>query len=578
MILSATWGIPSFASAVEVFGRVDKTSGTMEDQFYLTITIQDTTDANPPQLPPIEGFQVRAGGQSSQTQWINGKVSSKIDYRYILFPQRIGTFRIPAISIEIEDSILETQPIEIIVGEAQSVPQTERPIYVESSLSSTKVYLNQPILYSFEVYVQQGIRTSNLQFERPNFDNFQVTERGEPKTVQRVLQGKGYEVTTVQFVLYPLKTGTQQIGSGVLVGQQLTERKNNFPFGRGLSGFSMFNSQAKPIQLQSQPLLMEVLPFPEANQPADFSGLVGKYSMAVSASAKQLQIGESATVTVTIQGEGKAEWVTPRALQVDDSMKIYADQPVYENRMIQEKSIGIATFTYAMVPSAQGRFEVNISPLVVFDPLTQQYEQIQAESFAVNVQQSQNGEDALVIVGDNDAQKQVVKRLADDLLPIYKEVSFLKHESLDLSYSLLTLFFIPPFAVGLLLWWQKQKENSIGNQNERRNSQAAKNLKKKINHLQSEDTVFSIVIEQCLLFFREYIGDKKSAEGTAMTSREILQWLAEKGISVELKIHIQAWIEKMEMAQYAGHVEQSTNAEKVVQELLEIVDSIETSL
>jgi hypothetical protein len=66
--------------------------------------------------PDFEGIVVVSGpNMSSSFSMINGEVTQSASYSYYLEPVDIGNYYIAPASVQIEEGILETQPLEVIV-------------------------------------------------------------------------------------------------------------------------------------------------------------------------------------------------------------------------------------------------------------------------------------------------------------------------------------------------------------------------------------------------------------------------------------------------------------------------------
>lgn len=81
----------------------------------VTFTLENARGSNFV-APDFTGFQIYSGpNQSSSVSMINGVVSQQQSFSYYLVAEEIGNYYIQPASIETEEGILETEPIEIIV-------------------------------------------------------------------------------------------------------------------------------------------------------------------------------------------------------------------------------------------------------------------------------------------------------------------------------------------------------------------------------------------------------------------------------------------------------------------------------
>jgi len=95
--------------------EVSTDSILMGNYFQVTFTLENAkgSDFAP---PTFDGFNIVSGpNTSSSMSIVNGDVSQKVSYTYYLEPQDIGNYFIEPASIATAETILETQPIEVLV-------------------------------------------------------------------------------------------------------------------------------------------------------------------------------------------------------------------------------------------------------------------------------------------------------------------------------------------------------------------------------------------------------------------------------------------------------------------------------
>ncbi len=95
--------------------EVSTDSILLGNYFQVTFTLENAkgTDFAP---PTFDGFTIVSGpNTSSSMSIVNGQVSQKVSYTYYLEPRDIGNYFIAPASIVTDDTILETQPLEVLV-------------------------------------------------------------------------------------------------------------------------------------------------------------------------------------------------------------------------------------------------------------------------------------------------------------------------------------------------------------------------------------------------------------------------------------------------------------------------------
>jgi len=94
--------------------EVTNDSILLGNSFEVTFILENAQGANF-QMPEFADFALVGGpNQSSSFSMVNGDVTQTMSYSFFLEPKDIGNFYVEPASIEIDEIVLETQPIEII--------------------------------------------------------------------------------------------------------------------------------------------------------------------------------------------------------------------------------------------------------------------------------------------------------------------------------------------------------------------------------------------------------------------------------------------------------------------------------
>lgn len=539
--------------AVGFTAFVDKTQGTIEDQFELTFRVTDTRNASRPQFNAGQDFQVTYQGQASQFRTVNGKNSSHIDFRYALFPKRVGRLTIPPATVAIDGKNYQSQPIVLQVSEAANVPDQERPAFVKSFVSGPQAYPNQQVLYTFEFYVRSEINVTNLRFGKPEFSGLTVTEMESPDKVVRVLGGQAFDVYTVRRLLIPLKPGKITIDPATLSGEQVTQSSRR----------SFFGGKRTPFQMRSNPLVLEVLNFPTAGRPANFYGLVGNHQIEAKISQTALKAGDSTTLTIVHLGTGEPESFQKPTIPVPASLKVYEDQPSFLSEVQGEQQLGQATFTSALVPSESGTIDFPPLEISFFNPQTRQY---QTRTVAIpSLQVSPGEKQELTTVGGQSqgGQKFKVERLAEDLLPIHTDLEALDNTQFDARKASihLVLFLVSPLLFLLGWGWRWKMGNSSTNEAKKRKQRALSEFQDELEKIGASKLGAKDFAHSIMAALKNYIGNKSNSSRDAMTRQEVEAWLLSNSISNELTQDVKSLLEVLQSLQYGAGVSNTENLE-----------------
>lgn len=108
--------------------EISSDSVLLGNYFEVKFTLENAKGSN--FEPPAFGeFLLRGGpNTASSMTMVNGEVSQTITYSYYLEPKDIGNFWVEPASIMVEDQVLETEPVEVVVfpnpdGIKQEIPQ-----------------------------------------------------------------------------------------------------------------------------------------------------------------------------------------------------------------------------------------------------------------------------------------------------------------------------------------------------------------------------------------------------------------------------------------------------------------------
>ena len=77
------------AADISVNLKLDRSETRLTDSVQLTISVAGSRDSgSSPEIEGLEDFVVSSGGTSSRFEFINGKISSGMDYTFFIQPQK----------------------------------------------------------------------------------------------------------------------------------------------------------------------------------------------------------------------------------------------------------------------------------------------------------------------------------------------------------------------------------------------------------------------------------------------------------------------------------------------------------
>lgn len=544
---------------------IDRAEATIQDRLVLSITIEGSQSAQP-RLPDLSPFQVYSGGQQSQFNMAGGRTTLSVTHNYVLIPKQTGTFNIGAASVELDGKVYSSRPFTVRIVEASAAPQQSKDIFVTARVSNDKPYVGEQVMYTWRFF--RRVQVQDAQLLTPfEFEGFLVEDLGEVKEYKTVRGGQEFLVSEIKKALFPQEVGTLTLPGTRLQCQVLLRSRR-----RG-SIFDDFFSRGRGETkiLSSPPVEVEVRPLPAA--PSGYSGLVGDFKIAGKLSKRELKVGESATWKLTVSGTGNVQMIGEPDLPELTSFKTYDEPPTSSIQRSGSQLSGSRSYSKALVPLEAGDLTVPAVRLTYFDPEAGSYRTAQTRPVTLSIQPAEGKEELRLTESlAPTTGKVAVRILADDILPIYKDLDAVtltpfghRADGLWLA-GLLT----PPLAFFGLLFVERRRHHLASNvESVRRRSalkKALKGLDEVAKAVRDGNHREAVVLASRLL--REYVGDKVALEGSAFTPTEAGEHLARCGVEESLVRETRERLESYEAAQYAG--DQAVASDELAPELKSI--------
>lgn len=516
------------AAAIAITATADKTEATLDDYIVLQVAVEGTREE--PSLPEMSAFNVQSRGTSSQMTIVNGKISSKLEYTYILYPQKPGSFRIGPFTLRDGSRTVSSNQITLTISQAPPQQQGAAEIFVTASVDNEYPHLNEQITYTFQFCRRVKVASASLT-EQPSFDGFLSESLGKEREFQKVINGRQYLVTEIRQALFPLKTGEIEISPTTLRAAVVTQgrrnRRGNPFFGDSFFGFT----ETVPKLFRTDPIRVAVRPLPADGRPADFTNLVGRFTMTSSLSAGKARVGDSLTLTITVNGTGLLKNLQTLAVGPLEGFKVYDDKPVFKPWVTGGKAGGTLTIKKALVPLAAGELKVPAARLSFFDPEADGYKTITSSPYVVQVSPASAGETLELVQspGGTGPYKQEVKLLGRDLLPIHTGAEALRGAGPSLHPAiLLVLLLLPPAGFGTLFFFKRFRDRLAGDPGARRQKHAYRIFLKNAGVAQKAIEDESRFYQAGATALKEFLGDTLNVAGQALTASDLESLLAGK--------------------------------------------------
>jgi hypothetical protein len=557
--------------AVQVQGQVDTSQPIYaHSPFVYKIVIANGSIPDDVDLVPLGNFNPVGPSTQNSTSIVNGQMSSYVILLYQLTAPDKGEVTIPGVAVKIKGQVYHTSPVVITVAE----PGTTKQIDIETSLSTNRCYVGQPVIFTLTFYVWTDIVQSqaitNIDTQSPIFneDNFYLEDSdlqtanaqqtvlpvNGQKAIWHQDQGQhgGVDCVRVKLtkVLIPKQAGKFQIQPST-VSADIAVSKSS----RGRGGFDDFfgpQYQYKRFAISSNTLNIEVLPLAQEGKPADFYGLVGNYAITASANPTQVNVGDPITLTINIGG-GKflkpVQWPKLEAIPaMSDNFKIPSEKA---DGQIKD---GVKVFTQTIRANNDKVTEIPAIPLAFFDADKGRYVTIASKPIPLKVSPTK-----VVTGADVETQQLVsvnkeIEALKDGLSANYTAADALQNQQFSMKAALVGPAFIGLWAVPFVALLA-----SITTKIATTNSPAKKAARKRkqaysvaVKTIQTADQRSAEVNTPLAAALKQYIADKFDRVAGSLTAEDCRVLVLDHTNNTELAGQFKQTMEEIEASAYSS--------------------------
>ena len=575
-LIQAVFSVVTVMSAVgaqpHVFLKLDRHTASLTDTLSLRVVVQGTSDTkSPPALHNMDGFTVTGRGTSSSIKMINGRVTSSIEYNYMLIPRHPGKFRIGPAEVEIDGVTYHTGREEVTITKAAVQTGKEKgDIFLVASISSPKAVPEQPLVYTLKLY--HRVSVSNLSLQLPKSPDFDLKKAADPAEYESRYNNYQYHVIELKYILTPIARGKIEVPPA-LIRMEKIQRNLRIPGSLLNDPFFSFG-RSVPYSAVSNPVKIKIKALPSSGRPADFTGLVGEYDMDVVLEPDKVKAGGSSTLTVTIKGTGNVQRIPTLKLPDIPGCRLYADEPAFEKEITEKGETGKKVMKWAIVPEKSGRFKIPEMGFSYYSLKKGRYESLTSEPLTLVSEGGPMktghppaaGKPVSASPDRAPEKKHGITELGRDIFPVHTDADSLVPEGKWMPDRWLLLALIAVFP---LIYFSLMVSRLIKRDRDKaeiRAGRAAARLKEGCNNISCP--------EDMLMIIRDYINDRFRTEYGSITQDDIVDTLGTAGIKQDTINAVTDIVGMLEQAIYAGK-----NADEIpVKKLLENIDRIEAEL
>jgi len=320
---------------VSVSAQLDRTTVYINDSAVLTISVEGSSSPDRPALRLPDGIdgEFLGGGDNSSTftAIINGSVQKRVthqyQFRYRLTPAREGVYAIPGPEVTVSGRVYSAPPVRLAVVRPEQggdfalrVEADNRDLYVGEPTRLRIVWTLAADVKSASFSRMPGLDAFELGTPRDRFPSGRAggedSSRVEVSMFGRTVVGtrgsetvSGKQLTTLTFdvVIVPNSSGTHDLGPMSITFDAVTGQRQRSFFDAPWDDPSI----TRRMSVMSDPVAVKVKPLPEAGRPADFTGLVGRYTLKTMAEPTSVSVGDPITLKLIVDGPDPTSRIEP---------------------------------------------------------------------------------------------------------------------------------------------------------------------------------------------------------------------------------------------------------------------------
>ncbi|MBN2319099.1 MAG: protein BatD [Acidobacteria bacterium] len=564
---SSVWGQDTQVSAT-----VGRDAIGVHDQLQFTVTVsgENSGEAENPRLPDFRGFKVVSGPSiGTQFQWINGRSRSSKSFTYILVPEKEGQFTLDPVEVRIGDKTYKTETVQVRVTSAPPDPSPRRrtardpwdpfeeditpvrqpvgdAVFLRAELDLESAYPGQQVTLFYRLYT--SMRVGGIQIkEAPTLAGFWVEDLEvdkNPKGTNETINGREYLAYTIKKqALFANTTGRLKIpGSTFAISVE-----------SGRDIFSIFD-RSETIYRNTQDLALEVKPLPQEGKPENFSNAVGKFKLAASIDKNEVAAGEAVALKVRLEGQGNLKTITELSLPDLPDFTIYSSKQEEKTEVSEKNQIGgEKTWEYVIVPKAPGQQAIPSIAFSFYNADRDRYETASTSPIALSV--TGGNTDIVDTPGLFDINKQELTRRGTDIhfiklsagsferygAPLYRQTWFY------------FMFALPIMLNASVLLYRKQQSRLTENTVVARSRKARQNALKKLKAAEREGkTDPRRYYDLAASALSGYLADRYNLQAIELTSDNLERTLSVKTVSREIIEETKGCLEECDFGRFVS--------------------------
>ncbi len=533
----------------------------LDEQTTLEVTVSGSSQNVPDvEIPALPSFEIYSQGRSSSVSIVNGQVSSSVAYRYLLLPQKPGSYPIQGISVTVNGKKVVGNSVLLVVqnkrqstsprlgDQATDTKGGTKDYFLDAVVDKKNPYVSEQVTLTLKFYIAVQYYSSP-QLDEPSTTGFWTEVVGNTAPYFQRIENRNYRVIERKYALFPTQTGELTIGRASLTTTVASRNARRDPFDM----FGDLFPQGQQIVVKSEPIKITAKPLPTEGKPDNFTGTVGKFTITASADKTEVELNQPVTVSVKISGVGNIKSVGEPVIEESSDFRVYRAASNENLTKVDDKIGGTKVYEEVFVPKRPGMLQIPALSFNYFDPKTNKYQSLTTQPITLSVVKPEGYVASPDVPYSGPAV--TVGNQAQD-------IRFIKQEPGDLGAADEMILFSPLYLIinglpvlallGIVVLRKRQEmlTSNVGMARARGASAQARKRLSKAKSLARPDSVRDFYGELSLAF-TQYIADKLNISPNGLTSDTIATLLRERKASPELIENILGLLKQCDFARFA---------------------------
>jgi hypothetical protein len=382
------------SAKLEVEARVNRETVAINEQLVLTVVVSgDRSNLPPPQLPSLPRFNVHNAGRSTNFSFVSGRISSTVQYTFVLVPRLIGNAVIGPVTVAAGRERAQSQPLKVKIVRPEAKPSAttapqRRPaapkrrsqpaargrsepkgpdMYVTAELDKKRPFVNEQTILTVRFHTAVRL-LGNAEWTEPETNGMLTEDLPPGPHSEKTHEGRRYMVSEIRLALFPIQPGKLEVGQSTIKTRVARNRAVD-PFAADF--FQQFFSQGlgsevRALKTRAIPLTARRLP--EKGKPPNFSGAVGSFRISSEVDRTEAKVGDAVNLTVRVEGRGNLKAIGDLELPELDAFRAYEMVGSLNQAKDKNGVTGSKVFKTVLTPKVSGKLTIPAIPFSFFDP------------------------------------------------------------------------------------------------------------------------------------------------------------------------------------------------------------------